>query len=846
MKHIIALVAFMLTVVSVCAAEFSYRFDSIPVSQALSQIGSDHQSLKISFIYNELETYRTSARIDTDDAYEAIRQTIGLNPISVVRKGDDFYVEALQHGKYCYTGRLSGPDGETVAGASVLLLVPKDSTVITYGIADDRGRFAIPCDKKEVIAKFTCLGYMPTYHKCDDFTLGTVIMQPLPVQLKAVSVEAANALAYSDRTVYLPTGNQRRAAQNAIDLLCHMAIPQIKIDRVTGSVSDNLGKTVEIFINYVAATSEDITGLRTTDVRRVEYLEFPIDPRFRGAQRVINIIVQEYVYGGYTKASAYESFLTGLSNEANIYSKFVYKKMTYDFYAGTSNYKRRDEGNSIESVYTLADENGDKYKVDRNLTLGNSKSKNNSYPVSFRALYVADKTQINNTVGFFHNDYKGDETGTLTYSSFPKETGEYYTGSKFRNNGVVYEGSYFFAIRSGWSFDVSSSFSYTHRNRNTDKIERVSINRYAKENAIDYRVNVSLNKQFSRSNSMLFRFKKHARMNWIRYSGNYAYYDKFSQDFYTWMAGYNFNNGKWGVNADGGLVWEHTNISGLKNDDVYPFAHLNLIYTFNPKNRLGVFLQYATFSAGVSEMTTTVLRENELMYITGNPNLKNSRSVDADFSYSFFPSNKFALNAFSQFNVRFTPQVIDYRLYDGGKALLRSWNNGVDYYINGCVGVSSRFTLLDGNLQLSISPVWYFNRFKGIYNVTHNPFRAEVNATYYWGNLYCQAYYSSPGVGFFTTTGAKYKGHDYYNVAFGWANNNWNIRVVANNFFNKRFSTTTREYSTPLYSEKLIEHTSSYRPCIRVGLIYTFGYGKKVRRDNEIGAQEGAGSAILK
>ena len=137
MKHIIALVAFMLTVVSVCAAEFSYRFDSIPVSQALSQIGSDHQSLKISFIYNELETYRTSARIDTDDAYEAIRQTIGLNPISVVRKGDDFYVEALQHGKYCYTGRLAGPDGETVAGASVLLLAPKDSTVITYGIADD-------------------------------------------------------------------------------------------------------------------------------------------------------------------------------------------------------------------------------------------------------------------------------------------------------------------------------------------------------------------------------------------------------------------------------------------------------------------------------------------------------------------------------------------------------------------------------------------------------------------------------------------------------------------------------------------------------------------------------------
>ena len=42
-------------------------------------------------------------------------------------------------------------------------------------------------------------------------------------------------------------------------------------------------------------------GLRTPDVKKVEYLEFPSDPRFRGAQRVVNIIVHEYAYGGYTK-----------------------------------------------------------------------------------------------------------------------------------------------------------------------------------------------------------------------------------------------------------------------------------------------------------------------------------------------------------------------------------------------------------------------------------------------------------------------------------------------------------------------------------------------------------------
>ena len=44
-------------------------------------------------------------------------------------------------------------------------------------------------------------------------------------------------------------------------------------------------------------------GLRTPDVKKVEYLEFPSDPRFRGAQRVVNIIVHSFGTGQFIVSS---------------------------------------------------------------------------------------------------------------------------------------------------------------------------------------------------------------------------------------------------------------------------------------------------------------------------------------------------------------------------------------------------------------------------------------------------------------------------------------------------------------------------------------------------------------
>ena len=109
-------------------------------------------------------------------------------------------------------------------------------------------------------------------------------------ELNEVVVEAQMQRTSPTSTTYTPTGKQKNASQNAIDLLRQMSIPQIQINPVSDAVTDNAGEEVAIFINYLEASKGEMEGLRTPDVKKVEYLEFPVDPRFRGAQCVINII----------------------------------------------------------------------------------------------------------------------------------------------------------------------------------------------------------------------------------------------------------------------------------------------------------------------------------------------------------------------------------------------------------------------------------------------------------------------------------------------------------------------------------------------------------------------------
>lgn len=111
-------------------------------------------------------------------------------------------------------------------------------------------------------------------------------------ELNEVVVEAQMQSTSPKATTFIPTGWQKNSAQNVIDLLQQMAIPQIQINPMDKKVTDNFGGDVAIYINNLPASQEDMDGLRTADVRKVEYLEFPTDPRFEDSKRWLTSLLR--------------------------------------------------------------------------------------------------------------------------------------------------------------------------------------------------------------------------------------------------------------------------------------------------------------------------------------------------------------------------------------------------------------------------------------------------------------------------------------------------------------------------------------------------------------------------
>lgn len=849
MKAIVTIFMAAIIFVSARAHTYTYTFSNTPISEAIVRISNDHPEVNISFIYRELDKYRISAKIMTDDVYEALRRTIGLNPISVIKKDGNFYIEAFQHGKYCYSGRVESKEGDPVMAATVMLLAPKDSTVITYGITDHAGRFSIPCDREGVIAKISCIGYLPTYKTSQSFAIGTIIINEMPIQLRTVNVEAGNTLFHTDKNVYRPTQRQKDASQTAIDLLRYLSIPQISINLVDESVTTLTGGMIALYVNGLPASAEELQGIRTEDIKVVEYLDFPSNPRYDGNEHVINFVVQKYEYGGYTKLSVNENVLAGLSNRISVYSKFTYRKMTYDFYAGSANHDIRHSGTSRIEKYKLTGmENAN--IVTREEIFDDSHFKYNQYPITLRCVYDSDNAQIGNTIGF--NFDQGPEAKTQGHLSFSPNTGKdyaYINTQPYTSRHLIWTGAYYFVLPNEIQLSFSPRANYGHTNYLYNYLTTLPdskpINNSSRESYYNISGGIMVYKIFSNKHNTSVYGYGGTNRNRVSYTGTSPFDNNFSDSYAGLRGGYQFNNRRCRFDANVAMQWERNGINGNYISEIYPLVNLSAQYTPTNSQSLQCFFHYGANYPGESVKTPNILQENELMYKTGNPNLSLSRQITLNTQYNYTANTMFSMAVYGQYFGEYNLYVPVFESYKDGTAILKTYSSNQNYNRTQ-MGMSFNLKLFGGAVQLASQPSISIFRYNGIYNMTKSPLTINGSLTYYVSRFFLQASYQSAQRTIQGNYAMWYKTRDFYQLQAGWSNSNWNIRLSAINFLRGDWLAATQILEAPLYSGTIIQGGTYYHRRINISLTYTFGYGKKVQRGNEVGEQSGGSSAILR
>ena len=667
-------------------------------------------------------------------------------------------------------------------------------------------------------------------------------------QLDEVIIEAQMQRTGASVSTYYPDRNTKRMAQNAIDLLNQMAIPQISVNPVGGSVQTPSGEDVAIYIDMEPATQEEKDALRAEDVKKVEYFIYPTDPRFNHDKYVINITLRRYEYGGYAKLSGTGNIMAG-SGSGLAYAKMSYKRMTFDINVTDKYTDRHNTGTEQTQVFRFPVDDDSYNEITRSNILDYSRFQQNQLGTSVRAKYTADKAIISNSIYFTAlNTPNSDNKGSVRFSSDVFADQAY---SNIVNSTYIYprwRGNYYFDLGKGFKLNAIPSLFYqytkSHRSYITDA---TSILTDATENAITGQLQFQLNKSFHKYHTLDINLLGIYYYDKVNYTGNTVASPVFNQFAYGGILGYSFFKDNFYGQALAGFAGESNKISGVRTDSFIPIFQLNSQYSFNQKNSVSLSAQYNVNPVEAADKTPDVIQENELLYKVGNVHLRNTHWGMVTLDYTWLANNKFSLSAFTGWSRYFNRPVPVFTPEGPDGLMLRSLENNGDYQ-DIYIGTSFTAKLFNRSLVLKATPKMWFEKMTGLYSEQINYLNVTLNATYYLGSLYFSAYYSTAHRALvqYSLDAISIRRRPTYQFKIGWRKGNWNLSASAVNIFRHDWIAATSSLSSRWFDQYSTDYSANSHQFVSLTASYTFGFGKKVKRGDEIQTMDAGGSAIMK
>lgn len=653
--------------------------------------------------------------------------------------------------------------------------------------------------------------------------------------IQEVTVTAQNHVAIQDGIAYTPTPEERRLSSNAVSLLARMMVAGLRVDEFSGTVETSWGKGVSFFIDGAEAQDWEVKAIRPKEVARVEYLQSPSDPRFRGASSVVNFVMRQYAYGGYVVLNGQQSFVNEFG-DYSVATKYKRGKTTFlamldGFYRNAEDCKswqdvtyRYNDGHAAQrSVRSVNDFEQQAYTggislrhdTQRFVWIAQAGLKHSRKP--------HDHTESTVSMVEGQSAWQSDATtdGTsrslLPYASF---TG-YLLG--LPRNAYMYGGA---------------SFSYNYNRAESQYLlasaDAVPLLNGYKERAFLPNVWLGYNMLAHKKARAIFVVDYTPEVYLTDYLGSAASHQRLTNSYLTLTARYDhyFSN-KWKGTLKAIVPVETYKVNhDASHTTVFINGAFSLSGQISPKHSIYAEAKITQSEVIPSYYNTVVRQDNDAEGSRGNADLKTVRQAFALLSYTWMPVNSFSLNAAVTWD-NIIHDIVPYWHEENG-LMVREMVNSGDYnplYIS----LSPSASFFKGKLRLqskfSYNQEWHSglyhvnNKYFGIYpsvfwSISNN---WSANAGFNWssGKAYMRG---GSQMGRFVST---------MNVGVQYAKGNLYLKAQVCSVFRK--NGWVKNWLT---SSNIDSYTYLSRPWdgryITLSATYTIDYGKKLQHGDDM------------
>ena len=496
MKHLVISLIALCCCVSISGQHISRSYNNVSMPEVLRDLNKQSRDYNISFLYNELEDFRVTTDIKRKSLPEAIMQVVGFYPIRVVNRGEhELYVECTHKTDRRLTGTIVDEQGQPVAYANVAVMNPADSTLLSGGVSNESGYFAIPYETPSpvgggregaVLARISFVGYKTVWRLSNKEHLGTIRLQPESYTINGVTVEGERPkVRLEGNTLVMNVeGTVMERLGTAEDVLSRVPMISKK-----GEGFEILGKgTPLIYVNNRKLTDlQELRNIQSDFIRSVEVFQNPGARYDASVQAVIVIRTKRAAGEGLgveltswsRKGRGYQNNerinLTyrkgGLELFANLFGAYNKHWRRCEFqqtvFADTLWVISNNEKNERQNPY-FEGRMGFNYQLDDNNSFGGFYQ--NTYDYMKRYAEYNDDLQAN---GIYYDHLQNSSVRRNTNA--PNHQVNLYYMGKVGRFGIDFNADYSFRKELGRNHQQELSAEYENRDVNTESVTRSNL-----------------------------------------------------------------------------------------------------------------------------------------------------------------------------------------------------------------------------------------------------------------------------------------------------------------------------------------------------------------------------------